>query len=140
PAAGDLDLDQRVRRQVEAEAAVFLGDRHAEEPELLHLLDEGLRVPVLVLVLGGDGDHLPVDPVADRVDELGLLGDGHAWTRSRSRPRTSCCSSTARIVCSSASAASRAIAMAAFSRNFASTSSLDSGFSGPAGWGGRARL
>ena len=40
PAARELDLDQRVGREVEPEAAVLLGDRHAEEPHLLHLLDE----------------------------------------------------------------------------------------------------
>ena len=90
PAAGELDLDQRVGLQVETEAAVFLGDRHAEEAELLHLRDQLLREPVFVIVIRRDRDHLPVDPVADQADELGLLGEGHAWTRSRSRPRTSC--------------------------------------------------
>ena len=62
PAARELDLDQRVGRQVEPEPAVLLRDRHAEQAELLHLLDERRRELVRVLVLGRDRDRPPARP------------------------------------------------------------------------------
>ena len=40
PAVGQLLDDADVGEQVEAEAAVLLGDRDAEQPELAHLLDD----------------------------------------------------------------------------------------------------
>ena len=86
PAARELLDDHRVRRQVQAHAAVLLGDRDAEEAELLHLLDDRLRVLVRGVVVLGLGDDLLVDELADHLDDglllVGLLvergGDGHA--------------------------------------------------------------
>ena len=48
PAARELLDDHRVGRQVEAHPAVLLGDRDAEQAELLHLLDDRLGELVLV--------------------------------------------------------------------------------------------
>ena len=73
PAAGDLLDDQRVGEQRLAEAAVLLGDHQAEDPHLLHALDDLRRVLVLVLELGGDRQDLLVDELADELDELVLL-------------------------------------------------------------------
>ena len=69
-----------------AEAAVLLGDHQAEDPHLLHALDDLRRVLVLVLELGGDRQDLLVDELADELDELVLflgeavrgLESGHA--------------------------------------------------------------
>ena len=55
---GQLLDDADVGQQVEAEPAVGLGDRDAEQPQLAHLLDDVGREPVLVLELRGDGDDL----------------------------------------------------------------------------------
>ena len=65
PAAGDLLDDQGVGEQRLAEAAVLLGDHQAEDPHLLHALDDLRRVLVLVLELGGDRQDLLVDELAD---------------------------------------------------------------------------
>ena len=43
PAARQLLDDHRVGREIEAHPAVLLGDGHAEQPELLHLLDHRRR-------------------------------------------------------------------------------------------------
>ena len=78
PAARELLDDHRVGRQVEPHAAVLLGDRHAEQPELLHLLDDRLREGVLVVVVLGVGQDLLVGELAhhlgDRLLLVGLLG------------------------------------------------------------------
>ena len=76
PAARELLDDHRVGGQVEAHAAVLLGDRHPEEAELLHLLDDRLGELVLVVVLLGVGDDLVVDELPDHLDD-GLLLVGH---------------------------------------------------------------
>jgi hypothetical protein len=96
PAAGELLDDHRVGRQVQAHPAVLLGDRDAEEAELLHLLDDRLGELVLVVELLGDRDDLVVDELAHHLgDRLLLVGlllelggfDGHglllgsAWKR-----------------------------------------------------------
>ena len=70
PAVGQLLDDADVGQQVEAEAAVVLGDGDAEEPELAHLLDDLGREPVVVLQLGGDGSDLVGDEAADGLDDL----------------------------------------------------------------------
>jgi hypothetical protein len=62
--------------EIEIHAAVLLGDRHPEEAELLHLLDDRLGELVLVVVLLGLGDDLVVDEVPDHLDD-GLLLVGH---------------------------------------------------------------
>ena len=74
PAARELDLDQGVGRQIETEAAVLLGDRHAEEAHVLHLRDERRRVLVGVLELGRDRDDVLLDPFANGRDDLAPLG------------------------------------------------------------------
>ena len=85
PAARELLDDHRVGRQVEAHPAVLLGDRHPEEAELLHLLDDRLGELVLVVVVLGVGDDLLVDELVDHLGDGLLLvglrerlgGDGH---------------------------------------------------------------
>ena len=78
PAARELLDDHRVGRQVEPHPAVLLGDRHAEQPELLHLLDDRLRELVLVVVVLGVREDLLVgelaDHLADRLLLVGLVG------------------------------------------------------------------
>ena len=78
PAARELLDDHRVGRQVEAHAAVLLGDRYAEQAELLHLLDDRLGELVGVVVVLGVGDDLLVGELAhhlgDRLLLVGLLG------------------------------------------------------------------
>ncbi len=76
PAAGELLDDHRVGREVEPEAAVLLRDRDPEEAELLHLLDDRLRVGVLVVVVLGVRQDLLVGELPDHGDDLALvLGD-----------------------------------------------------------------
>jgi hypothetical protein len=65
PAARDLLHAQGVGEQGLAQAAVLLGDHQAEDPHLLHPLDDLLRVFVAVLQLGGDRDDLLVDELAE---------------------------------------------------------------------------
>ena len=85
PAARELLDDHRVGRQVEPHPAVLLGDRHPEEAELLHLLDDRLGELVLGVVVLGLREDLLVDELADHLDDglllVGLLvergGDGH---------------------------------------------------------------
>jgi hypothetical protein len=73
PAPRELLDDHRVGGQVEPHAAVVLGDRHPEQAELLHLLDDRLGKLVLVVELLGGGDDLVVDEVADHLRDLALL-------------------------------------------------------------------
>ena len=70
PPVGQLLDDADVGEQVETEAAVGLGDGHAEEPDLAHLRHQLRREPVLVLELGGDRDDLLRDEAPDRPDDL----------------------------------------------------------------------
>src|SRR5438046_98138 len=70
PAAAELLDDHRVGGVVEAEAAVLERDGGAEEPELLHALDQRLRVLVGVLVAARDRHHLALDEAPDRVEHL----------------------------------------------------------------------
>ena len=84
PAAGELLDDHRVGREIEAHAAVLLGDRHAEQPQLLHLLDDRLGEGVLVVVVLGVRQDLLVgelvDHLGDRpllVGHLGVLAGGY---------------------------------------------------------------
>ena len=78
PAARQLLHDHRVGGEVESHPAVLLGDGHAEQPELLHLLHDRLGELVLVVVLLGDRDDLLVDELphhlGDRALLVGLLG------------------------------------------------------------------
>ncbi len=80
PAARELFDDHRVGGQVEAHAAVLFGNRHPEEAELLHFLDDRLREGVLVVVVLGVGDDLLVGELAhhfgDRLLLVGLLTEG----------------------------------------------------------------
>ena len=86
PPARELLHDHRVGRQVEAHPTVLLGDGDAEEPELLHLVDDRRRVLVRGVVVLGLREDLLVDELADHLDDrlllVGLLvergGDGHS--------------------------------------------------------------
>ena len=73
PAAAELLDDHRVGRQVEPHPAVLLGDRHPEQPQLLHLLDDRLRELVLVVVVLGVGDDLLVGELAHHLADRFLL-------------------------------------------------------------------
>ena len=64
PSVRELFDDADVREQVEAEPAVLLGDRDAEQPERLHLLDDRFGIAVGVLELRRDRDHLACDEAA----------------------------------------------------------------------------
>jgi hypothetical protein len=77
PAARELGGDQRVAGHGHRGLAVGLTDGQPEDAQLLHLLDELLRVNVLVLQLAHDRPDLAVDPVADGVDDGLLLGVQH---------------------------------------------------------------
>ena len=83
PAARELLDDHHVGRQVEPHAAVLLGDRDAEQAELLHLLDDRLGVLVLVVVVLGVGQDLLVGELADHRDD-GLLLVGLSDARGHS--------------------------------------------------------
>ena len=72
PAARELFDDHRVGRQVEPHAAVLLGDRHPEQAQLLHLLDDRLREGVLVVVVLGVGDDLLVGELAHHLGDVAL--------------------------------------------------------------------
>ena len=92
PAVGELLDHADVGEQVEPEPAVLLGDRDPEQPERLHLLDDGGRELVGVLHLGGDGDDLARDEAAHGLDHLAAdLGIGrgshaaHATSASSAR-------------------------------------------------------
>ena len=96
PAAAELLDDHRVGGQVEPHPAVLLGDGHAEQAELLHLLDDRLGVLVRAVVVLGLGDDLLVDELADHLDDrlllVGLLvevaRDGHGPRITAPRPRS----------------------------------------------------
>ena len=143
PAPRELHHDQRVGVERQAEAAVLLRDRHPEQAHLPHLRDERLRELVRVLQVGGDGNHLAVDELADRGDDLPLLVaqpvDRHATATpaaasGASAERRSSCSSSARIASSRASSDVSESASDALPRNFSRTSLGESGFSGPPFW------
>jgi hypothetical protein len=89
PAARELLDDHRVGRQIEPHAAVLFGDRHPEQAELLHLLDDRLGEGVLVVVVLGVGQDLLVGELmhhlGDRLLLVGLLGvrlGGHGHSLS----------------------------------------------------------
>src|SRR6185437_11553505 len=105
PAAGELAHRERVRGQVEPEAAVLLRDREAEDAELAQAGDDLVRERVGVFVLGGDRDDLLVDEPAHQADDLALvLGQlvedaAHAvtWaTMPAASPRATTCSAILR--------------------------------------------
>ncbi len=77
PAARQLLDDHRVGRQVEPHPAVLLGDRDAEQAQLLHLLDDRSGELVLVVVVLRVREDLLVGELphhlADRLLLIGLL-------------------------------------------------------------------
>ena len=73
PSARELLDDHRVGRQVEPHPAVLLGDRHTEQAELLHLLDDRLGELVLVVVVLGVRDDLLVGELVDHLADRALL-------------------------------------------------------------------
>ena len=70
PAVGQLLNDADVGQQVEAEAAVLLGDGDAEEAERAHLLDDLLGKCVGALEIGRHGDDLALHETPDGLDDL----------------------------------------------------------------------
>ena len=94
PAARELLDDHRVGRQVEPHPAVLLGDRHPEQAELAHLLDDRLGELVGAVVVRGVGEDLLVGELAhhlaDRLLLVGLVGErrgqGHGPNTSGRRP------------------------------------------------------
>ena len=76
PASAELLDDHRVGRQVEPHPPVLLGDRDAEQAELLHLLDDRLWELVLVVVVLGVGDDLLFGELAHHLgDRLLFVGE-----------------------------------------------------------------
>ena len=73
PSARQLLDDHRVGRQVESHPAVLLGDRDAEQAELLHLLDDRRGELVLVVVVPGLGQDLLVGETTDHLHDRPLL-------------------------------------------------------------------
>ena len=73
PAARQLLGDSGVAGRGDADLAPRLGYGETEDAELLHLLDQLLGIGVRVLELPRDGPDLPVDEVADDLDDRGLL-------------------------------------------------------------------
>ncbi len=71
PAVGQLLNNADVGQEVEAEAAVFLGDGHTEEAEGAHLLDDLLRKGVGALEAGSDGNDLSLHEAPDGLDDRG---------------------------------------------------------------------
>ena len=72
----DLLEDHGEGGVVEAHAAVLFGHVDAEQPELLHLVDELVGNGVVGVVVGGGGLDLAADEVAHHADDLvaGFLG------------------------------------------------------------------
>jgi hypothetical protein len=68
-ASADLFDHARVGRDVEAEAAIFLGNERAEEAHVPHPRDEVVGISVGVLEGRGRGDDLLVHELAHRRDD-----------------------------------------------------------------------
>ena len=83
PPARELLDDHRVGRQVQPHPAVLLGDGHAEQAELAHLLHDRLGELVGGVIVLRLRDDLLVDELADHLDDrllfVGLLeeANGH---------------------------------------------------------------
>ena len=141
PAPRQLLHDHRVGGEVEPHPAVLLGDGHAEEPELLHLLDHGVREGVLVVVLLGHGEDLVVDELADHLGDglllVGLLGVGAGrdamGRRLRGSLRAQQDSAGHRTRRASAAGATRATTQPACGLRRVAASTSGSGAAGPAG-------
>ena len=74
--AGDLLDGQQVGEGVGAGAAVLLGDQHAEQPHLPHLLEDVGREDVLAVALRGPGlDALDGEAAHLVAEELLVLGE-----------------------------------------------------------------
>ena len=65
--------DPRVDRRGEAQAAVFLADGRAEQPELLHLLDDLFRPDVVLLELAHVRPHVALEEAIDGIEDQGLV-------------------------------------------------------------------
>ena len=59
---------------VDLRAAVFLGNVQPEQPHLLHLADQRVRIFVAMLHRGSDRHHFLVDELPDGADDQLLLG------------------------------------------------------------------
>ena len=73
PGVGKPLDDLGVGRDRQAEAAVLLRDGGAEQPHLLHLLDDILRVDVVMLERGDVGADVAVEESLDSVENQRLL-------------------------------------------------------------------
>ena len=73
PAARQLGDRERVGDEIEAEAAVLGRDAHAERAHVAQTVDDLGRKLVLRLELLGNRDDLPIDELADRLEDLTLL-------------------------------------------------------------------
>jgi hypothetical protein len=73
PTAGQLFEDHRKARVVDIRSAILLRNVQAEEAELLHLIDEGIRVFVIVLHSRGNGDDFTIDELLDGFDDQPLF-------------------------------------------------------------------
>ena len=88
--------DPDVREEVEAEAAVLLGDGDPEEAELLHLLDHRVGIRVGVLEVRRHRDHITRDEAAHGCDHFVAnlrvsrhpVRDGTGATQSRPGPKS----------------------------------------------------
>ena len=85
PHRRDLLDDPRIGGGGESEAAVLLADGRAEEPELLHLLDDLLRPDVVLFELAHVGPHVAFEEAVDGVEDQGfvVVGDGGFGCRHR---------------------------------------------------------
>ena len=73
PAPRELLHDHRVGRQVQPHPVVLLGDRHPEQPQLLHLLHDRLGERVLVVVVLGVREDLLVGELVHHLADRPLL-------------------------------------------------------------------
>ena len=73
PGVGEALDHFGVRSDRQAEAAILFGDGGAEEPHLLHLLDDVFRVDVVVLERGDVGADIAVQESLDSVEDQRFL-------------------------------------------------------------------
>ena len=84
PTPADLLDDQGVGADVQSQAAVFLGDDGAEQPQLLHAFHEFEGILVVVFHLLSNGTHFPAHKFSDGVDDA-ALGFGQRGQSNASR-------------------------------------------------------
>ncbi len=89
PHGGNTLDDLGVGHRRQTQAAILGIDGGAEQPQLLHLLDDGLGVGVGGFQLVGVGCHLALQEAIDAGEDQGLVvaadGGGHAFPRLGTR-------------------------------------------------------